>query len=375
MQSCLRDRIGSSSSGGRNLRIELKTKGAHRAMGKIAEAKARLPLPELMSRCGLADRAKRSARCPFHDDHHNSFSVWQNGENNRWAFKCHAGCGSGDEINFLELHEKLSRHDAVNRYIELAGVNGATPTSTPTLDWQKCVAAFTDRHIEGLARWRGYSIEFTHWLKENGLIGIYDGRVSTPVIQNGSVVGAHYRLKDGSWRYFPHGIRTVPLVVGELVPGDHVHLFESTWDGFDFLDKSGYRSGVVITRGANNAKLAAELIPQNSSVFCWTQNDAAGAKWEKDLCANTKATVRRVKIPAEFKDLNVWTRGGATIDDLIAAIGNAETLREREKSWDEALSESVIASSDLRNLKLMRRKKLLADWRRRSRLIQCASSD
>jgi len=47
-------------------------------MNRVAEAKARLPLPELMSRCGLGDRARKSARCPFHDDLHNSFSVWEN---------------------------------------------------------------------------------------------------------------------------------------------------------------------------------------------------------------------------------------------------------------------------------------------------------
>ena len=280
----------------------------------------------------------------------------------RWAFKCHAGCGAGDEINFLELHESFSRKDATKRFLEMAGVNGATPTSTSTLDWPNCVEAFTDRHIEGLARWRGYSDEFVHWLKENGLIGIYDGRVATPVIQNGSVVGAHYRLKDGSWRYFPHGIRTVPLIVGELVPGDHVHLFESTWDGFDFLDKSGYRSGVVITRGASNAKLIADLVPQNSIVFCWTQNDAAGVKWENEVCANTKATVRRVKIPAEFKDLNAWTQSGATVDDLIAAVANAETLRERERSWSDALNEGVVTSTELHALNLVPRRKLLGEW-------------
>ena len=50
------------------------------------------------------------------------------------------------------------------------------------------------------------------------------------MIQNGSVVGAHYRIKDGSWRYFPYGINTQPLVIGELLAGDTVHVFESQWD-------------------------------------------------------------------------------------------------------------------------------------------------
>ncbi|HEU5246940.1 MAG TPA: CHC2 zinc finger domain-containing protein, partial [Candidatus Udaeobacter sp.] len=91
--------------------------------GDIANGKQWLPLPVLMHRLGLGEHAKKSARCPFHEDKHNSFSVWQNGDG--WAFKCHAGCGAGDEINFLELHEKLSRRDAVKRFLELAGLNGS----------------------------------------------------------------------------------------------------------------------------------------------------------------------------------------------------------------------------------------------------------
>jgi DNA primase len=72
----------------------------------IAEAKRRLPLPALMHRLGLGEQAKKSARCPFHDDKHNSFSIWQN-KDGLWSWKCHAGCGQGDEITFLE---KVSRH-------------------------------------------------------------------------------------------------------------------------------------------------------------------------------------------------------------------------------------------------------------------------
>ena len=35
-------------------------------MTSIEKAKSVLPLPELMARCGLGDRAKKSAKCPFH---------------------------------------------------------------------------------------------------------------------------------------------------------------------------------------------------------------------------------------------------------------------------------------------------------------------
>jgi hypothetical protein len=69
---------------------------------EIDEAKKKLPLPVLMHRLGVGEHAKKSARCPFHEDKHNSFSVWQRPDAG-WFWKCHSGCGAGDEINVLLL--------------------------------------------------------------------------------------------------------------------------------------------------------------------------------------------------------------------------------------------------------------------------------
>src|SRR5690242_19728137 len=123
-------------------------------------AKQQFPLPDLLGSLGLGDHAKKSAQCPFHDDKHNSFSVWQQG--GVWRWKCHAGCGCGDEIKFLELHEKLSLSDATKRFLELARVHqgdlalpsvAATVThhQTITFNWNSCVDAFTGKHVKWLA--------------------------------------------------------------------------------------------------------------------------------------------------------------------------------------------------------------------------------
>src|SRR5207249_2303379 len=84
--------------------------------------------------------------------------------------ECHAGCGEGDEINFLELHEHLLRSNATTRFLEMAGVaqkRGSQPQERKSnneteslIDWQACVEAFTAKHVERLAKWRDYSIEF-----------------------------------------------------------------------------------------------------------------------------------------------------------------------------------------------------------------------
>ena len=105
----------------------------------------------------------------------------------------------------------------------MSGVNGSTTSQ-----------------LKPRSKWRGYSIGMVCWLKENGLIGLFNGCVAFPVHDHaGNVVAVHYRLKDGSWRYHPQGAKVRPLVIGELSDGDPVKVFESQWCGFVFMDKSG----------------------------------------------------------------------------------------------------------------------------------------
>ena len=288
-----------------------------------------------MHRLGRGEHAKKSARCPFHDDKHNSYSIWKN-DSGKWFWKCHAGCGEGDEITFLERHYGISNKEATKLYLEMAGSSGKVPLQSKrtldcVVDWPACLNAFTDAKALTLALSRRYSIRFCRWLKENNLVGTYNDCIGFPVHDRaGRVIAIHYPLKDGSWRYYPQGAKTSPFVVGELLAGNPVHPFESYWDAFAFMDKSGERSGIIITRGASNGALVADEIPQGATVYVWTQNDAAGEKWQKDICANTKATVKRVKVPGPHKDLNDWTRAGATADDLLAAMKSAEVLCQSE---------------------------------------------
>src|SRR5437016_3131958 len=54
--------------------------------GDVQEAKRRLPLPVLMNQLGLGEHSRKSALCPFHEDHRNSFSVFlsERGWHARW---------------------------------------------------------------------------------------------------------------------------------------------------------------------------------------------------------------------------------------------------------------------------------------------------
>jgi len=87
----------------------------------LAAAKARLPLPQLMQLIGDGARAKPSAHCPFHRDASPSFSVYR-AASGLWKFQCFAGCGRGDEIDYLRLRLGMGNGEAIGFYLRLAGI-------------------------------------------------------------------------------------------------------------------------------------------------------------------------------------------------------------------------------------------------------------
>jgi len=96
-------------------------------MSDITEAKRKLPLPALMLQLGLPEKhTGKNALCPFHDDHNKSFSCYQN-DKGEWRWKCHTCNIGADEIDFLQHYEKLSKGDAIKRFLDLAGVERSRP--------------------------------------------------------------------------------------------------------------------------------------------------------------------------------------------------------------------------------------------------------
>jgi len=221
--------------------------------------------------------------------------------------------------------------------------NGDKPHATPSLDWQLCVDALTDKHLARLSEWRGWPIEFCRELQAMRLIGLHDNCLALPVYDHtrNVVIGTQCRKKDGRWFYSPDGIKPTPLVIGELTNGDPVHVFESQMDAFCYMSLSGERSGIVITRGAGNGALVSGLTQASSTVYAWKQNDElknakrAGDEWLKTVVANTRAKVVWAKTPEQHKDLNDWLKAGATARDLIDAIVSAERIREAKSESPE----------------------------------------
>jgi hypothetical protein len=316
---------------------------AHGNRDNILEAKRRLPLPQLMAQLGHGDAAKKSARCPFHDDSNNSFSVFQN-EDGWHGWKCFRGCGQGDEIEFLAKVRSLQKGAAIREFLKLAGVdNGKPPIRRESLDWKKCVADFSEADEQKLAAWRGLSIEFVRWLHAQNSVGIFEGKIAFANHGDvGAVVSAHFRLDSGIWNFKPKGHKTAPLIFGNPKTAGFVMVFESQFDAFAVMDKFGWHTSnglpdtaVLITRSAANGKLIAGRLSPDAVCYAFKQNDVptpkkpipAGDVWLADVASHAGCHVLNVATPAQHKDANDWTRAGASEADLRAAMKAAKPVQ------------------------------------------------
>lgn len=339
-----------------NLKLR-QTHKSMKAMNKIdlEKLKQTLPLPQLLKALGFGDGNQKKLCCPLHDDKSPSLSIFRK-KNGGWGWKCHAGCGSGDEIDLLAklrgLDPKKDFRKVADEYATLALQAGtltapakpvAPPSPLPTekFDWDALRKSADAKFLGNLASTRGYSLGLIDWLGKLGLVGNFNGQVAFPVKGAGMIIGAHVRHKNGKgWFFLPTGIANSPLILGDLAHATKIHAFESQWDAFAFCELAGWHTNgipadeaVFITRGAANGSMVGSMIRGDATVYAWMQNDKPNAKtgivpaeeWLKAICAKSKF-VRVVKTPGGHKDANDWLRVGATPADFADALAKAELV-------------------------------------------------
>ena len=308
-----------------------------------------LPIPELWKRLGIPGEPHigRKLQSPLRDDDDTpSFSIFAGGK----AFKDHGTGTKGSSYNFFQHYKGLDSKKAFIPFVELAGLghllnhrNGGPQKTAPTFEWSS-LQRLNQSYEDKLAKWRGYSSEFVAWLVSQDLVRIIDLRGTVqwtfPVMKDGNVRGCHHRpmSSDGEkvdWRVYPTnkegGPGMQPLVIGDLSKAIECHTSESTWDTLSACDKLGvHRSdwselAFFCTRGASNGGFVQQ-IPPSIKVFVWMQNDAPAEEWLAQVRETLRRPFYRVDVPEEFKDLNDWTRAGATTADLANAQSKAKLI-------------------------------------------------
>jgi hypothetical protein len=306
-------------------------------MDKIEEARAKLPLPELMREMGYGEFAKSSVKSPFREEKSPSWGIYEKA--GRWKFLDHGTGEGGDEIDFIEQVENIDRKAAIERFLAMAGIqrqDKRPPATKFSLNgskahfktWSECQAQADEAFLQKIADERKISVETMRWAVEIGILGRNGDH---PAFKCGT--GYHFRVEDGGWRFEPKGISNEALVFGNK-ESKEVYVFESQWDALAIAHLVGTDAAStklwVVTRGANNGKLAAPYA-EKRKIIAFPQNDAPKSngkvpsdEWMADIIDSCgKGLVLRVEIPRPHKDANDWVEEGATRQQIVAAIRSA----------------------------------------------------
>lgn len=208
---------------------------------------------------GLAGEPCKSCRCPFHDDHSNSFSVYSEGL--RW--KCFAGCGSGDAVDFLQQAGGLSTKDACRKFLDLARNESfpprlavpvqvkVRPETAPRRIILPQMFAGDETWWQGLAIRRGISPEAITLAVERGLLAFGSWkRQDAWFVMDGSKKNVQARRMDGQiWSEIGRKAYTLPGSQGpwpigaiEALPYPCIALCEGGPDllaACDFITREG----------------------------------------------------------------------------------------------------------------------------------------
>lgn len=125
---------------------------------EIQDIKARLPILEILRHYGLKPDRNHRICCPFHEDHTPSMQIYpQTGTFCCFSSNCTAG--TGDVIQFIELMEKCTKHDALKKATQLAQTSQplltiptVKPTSTDDLTTEAILTKVFTYYRTGLLR-------------------------------------------------------------------------------------------------------------------------------------------------------------------------------------------------------------------------------
>jgi DNA primase len=110
----------------------------------IKDIKSQLSILKVLTHFNIKVDKNNRALCPFHPDKTPSFQVYP--KTNTWCcFSTNCNAGTGDQIQFIQLHEKCDKHQAIVKSAEMLGY-GAAAKITPAQP-EKTIAVKTEEKI------------------------------------------------------------------------------------------------------------------------------------------------------------------------------------------------------------------------------------
>ena len=275
----------------------------------------------------------KSCLCPFHKDSSPSFSIFTSRKDGRDLWKCHAGCGQGDALDFLMKLSGADRASCLQTIIEKACTG--YPKQTMPITWvgdNKPVLVLdlgTRDELNYLASLRGIPLDALDLALDRNILRFgYEARERAWVVTDVTGINAQFRpLRTGTWNNGlkaknPKGSRAShPVGLPELEYCDSVFVTEG---GPDLLaahavilwaSKAGivdYKKTIAIGfLGAGMNPSEPDLVKfEGKNVIILGQSDSAGiqaaSKWSDAFSpyCQSVSTIICSDILAGRKDLN-----------------------------------------------------------------------
>jgi len=174
----------------------------------IQEAKARVDIPAIAAIIFPKWNPEVSCKCPWREDRNPSFSVFDNGR--KW--KDHGTGDSGDAVDFLEKAKGLSKEEAIQQFLQMAGIPNErthqgnfvrsgvedTPAKESTRSKWPSFDYPSEEEQEAIASLRNLPREGLRWAAVDGILKVsnMDGHRSW-IIRSGCGRHAQARRLDG----------------------------------------------------------------------------------------------------------------------------------------------------------------------------------
>ncbi len=94
---------------------------------ELKDIKQQLTINQVLQHYNLKPDKNNRLLCPFHNDKTPSLQIYP-ATNTYCCFSSNCNAGTGDAIQFIELKEKCTKHEAL---IKAASLIGSTATTTP----------------------------------------------------------------------------------------------------------------------------------------------------------------------------------------------------------------------------------------------------
>lgn len=130
---------------------------------EITEIKSQLTIDQVLTHYHLKPDRNNMLCCPFHDDKTPSLQVYPK-TNTFCCFSSNCSAGTGDVIDFIQLKEKCTKHEALMQAKQMLGVTGNT-NEGQQLSRIAILTKFYDSCLQDI----GKSKQAKAYLKERGL--------------------------------------------------------------------------------------------------------------------------------------------------------------------------------------------------------------